>query len=137
MGFTKKTAEKFFELLRENDVKKVIDIRLNNKSQLAGFTKFPNLEFFLKEIASIDYEHELDLAPTKELLDKFKKKNNWKDYKVQFNELLVTRKVEEKNKDNFDRACLLCSEVEPDQCHRRLVAGYLKDRWKDVVISHL
>ena len=73
IGFTKKNARKFFGLLKQAGVKKLVDIRINNSSQLAGFAKGGDLEFFMKEICNADYVHLTDLAPTKELLKDYQK----------------------------------------------------------------
>lgn len=137
IGFTKKSAKKFFSLLINNQVKKIIDIRLKNSSQLAGFTKSTDLEYFLKEIGGIGYEHILELAPTQEILDEFKGKNDWESYEIKFNALMTERRIENLDKTKFDNACLLCSESKPLKCHRRLVAEYLKNAWGDVKIIHL
>jgi uncharacterized protein (DUF488 family) len=139
IGFTKKTAEDFFTRLTHSGVKRVIDIRLNNVSQLAGFAKRDDLRYFLRTIGGIDYVHCLDLAPTQEILDAFKKnKGDWSLYERDFSTLLSTRKVEEKiNPDLLHEACLLCSEEKPLQCHRRLVAEYLSGKWKNFKIVHL
>jgi uncharacterized protein (DUF488 family) len=139
IGFTKKSAESFFAKLKSAGVKRLIDIRLNNVSQLAGFTKQDDLRYFAKAICDIDYVHILDLAPTKDILDAYKKNNgDWKLYQRSFVELMKLRRVE----DNLARAlldggCLLCSEDKPDQCHRRLVAEYLKEKWGEVEIEHI
>ena len=139
IGFTKKNAEIFFTLLANSGVKRVIDTRLNNVSQLAGFTKKVDLEYFLKEIANIEYVHLLDLAPTKNILDDYKKKKiDWKTYEEEFLHLLAKRKIEEKlNPELFDKSCLLCSEAKPHYCHRRLVAEYLNSKWGNASICHL
>lgn len=139
IGFTKKNAEKFFTYFIRSGVKRVIDIRLNNVSQLAGFAKRDDLRYLLKAIGGIDYAHCLDLAPTQEILNAFKKnKGNWSLYERDFLSLLSVRKVEEKfTQDTFHEACLLCSEDKPQQCHRRLVAEYFRDKWQDVEIVHL
>lgn len=138
IGFTRKNAEKFFTLLKTNNVKSVLDIRLNNSSQLAGFSKGDDLPFFLKEICNARYEHVLDLAPTKEMLDKYKKEGqDWDTYEKEFVALLEQRGVENLKREKFDGACLLCSEDLPKQCHRRLVAEYLKEKWKEIEIIHL
>ena len=139
IGFKKKSAQEFFELLKAYNVKRLIDIRLNNTSQLAGFTKSRDLMYFLKEICKADYAHKPELAPTKELLDNYKKnKLTWQDYEGIFNGILSDRKINEKIKiEELDNACLLCSEQEPDQCHRRLVAEYLNKNFKDISIKHL
>jgi uncharacterized protein (DUF488 family) len=139
IGFTKKTAEEFFARLIRSGVKRVIDIRLNNISQLAGFAKRDDLRYFLRTISGIDYVHLLDLAPTQNILDAFKKnKGDWSLYEGDFLALLSARKVEEKiNPDLLHKACLLCSEEKPLQCHRRLVAEYLREKWGNTDIVHL
>lgn len=139
IGFTKKSAAKFFELLREAGVRRVVDTRLNRTSQLAGFAKEQDLPFFLREICRAEYETQPLLAPTDEILTAYKKKRiDWKDYEQRFNELLIERKIE-KNllRERLDHACLLCSEDKPHHCHRRLVAEYLREKWGDVEIRHL
>lgn len=139
IGFTKKTAEKFFNILIGAGVKRVIDIRLNNVSQLAGFAKREDLRYFLRAIGGIDYIHLQDLAPTQQIMDIFKKNNgSWADYERDFIALLSGRKVETKlTTELLHRACLLCSEEKPTQCHRRLVAEYLRTKWGNVEIIHL
>jgi uncharacterized protein (DUF488 family) len=140
IGFTKKTAEQFFGALREAGIKRLIDIRLNNSSQLAGFTKQADLAFFLKEICGAQYMHQLILAPTKEILDGYKKRKiSWEEYERRFNSLLAERKVEEKmDRELFGvPTVLLCSEPKPDKCHRRLVAEYLSKKWSNVPVIHL
>jgi uncharacterized protein (DUF488 family) len=138
IGFTKTTAESFFSRLSQAGVKKVIDIRLNNASQLAGFAKKTDLIYFLKTICGIDYEHRLELAPTQEILDQYKNSGSWVDYEKSFLELLSNRKIEDiLARHELNAACLLCSEDKPEKCHRRLVAEYLKEKWNDLVIVHL
>lgn len=139
IGFTKKSAEKFFETLKANEVKIVFDVRRNNKSQLAGFTKGPDLEYFLKSIGDIDYIHFTNAAPNEELLKKWQKKElKWDDYTKEYNEMLNQRDiVGQIDKEMLDKACLLCSEPTPEQCHRRLLAEYLKQHIPDLVIIHL
>lgn len=139
IGFTKKSAESFFTTLRKAGVKRLIDIRLNNVSQLAGFTKKEDLQFFLRELCNIEYLHRVDLAPTQEILDTYKKhKGDWLVYEQQFNELISARKIEVSlSRELLDGACLLCSEAEPQNCHRRLVAEYLQAKWNNVEIMHL
>ena len=139
IGFTKKSAEEFFSSLMRSGVKRVIDIRLNNISQLAGFAKRDDLRYFLRAIGGIEYIHLLDFAPTQEILDAFKKnKGDWSLYERDFLSLLSARKVEEKiNPDLLHEACLLCSEEKPLQCHRRLVAEYLREKWDNIDIVHL
>jgi uncharacterized protein (DUF488 family) len=140
IGFTKKSAEVFFTRLCEAGVKRIVDVRLNNVSQLAGFSKKDDLRYFAKAICNIDYVHILDLAPTAEILDPYKKgkHSDWARYQQQFLELIRARKIERTlSPDLLDGGCLLCSEETPQHCHRRLVAEYLRDRWKDVEIEHL
>jgi uncharacterized protein (DUF488 family) len=139
IGFTKKSAEDFFTRLSKSGVKKVVDIRLNNASQLAGFTKGKDLKFFLKSICDIDYEHRLDLAPTQEILDDYKKgSNDWTVYENNYREMLAKRKIESSTLPaSFNETCLLCSEDKPEKCHRLLLAEYLQDKWGDVTIIHL
>jgi len=139
IGFTKKTAEKFFGLLRGSGAKRVVDVRLNNVSQLAGFAKKDDLAYFLKAIAGMDYVHLPELAPTQEMLDAYKKeKGDWKQYEQRFLGLMRERKIEENlPRSIFDGGCLLCSEDRPHQCHRRLVAEYLQEHWGDVDVKHL
>lgn len=139
IGFTKTTAESFFTRLQKAGVKRVLDVRLNNVSQLAGFAKKNDLRYFLKAICSIAYAHRPELAPTQELLDAYKKYGGqWAEYENRFLDLMATRRIEETvPRDAVDGACLLCSEDEPHHCHRRLVAEYLKDKWGDLEILHL
>lgn len=139
IGFTQKNAQKFFETLKKMSVKRVIDTRLNNVSQLAGFAKKQDLEYFLKTIGDIDYIHILDLAPTRDILDEYKKKKgDWSVYEQKFLKLIADRQIEKKvSPDLVDGACLLCSEAKPHHCHRRLVAEYLNGKWGNVSICHL
>jgi uncharacterized protein (DUF488 family) len=139
IGFTKKTAEDFFNLLKKSGVKRVIDTRLNNVSQLAGFTKKNDLAYFLKTIADIDYVHLPELAPTKDILDEYKKnKGDWETYEDRFYKLIEKRKIETQvSPDLIDGACLLCSEAKPHHCHRRLLAEYLNGKWGNIKIHHL
>ena len=138
IGFTRTSAQSFFDRLKKSGARKIIDVRLNNVSQLAGFAKRNDLKYFAKEICSIGYEHLPVLAPTKEILEKYKRnKGSWDAYERSFNELMAQRKIEEIDKKIIDGGCLLCSEDKPHHCHRRLVAEYLKDKWGDVEIEHL
>ncbi|MBD0345113.1 MAG: DUF488 domain-containing protein [Coleofasciculus sp. Co-bin14] len=139
IGFTQKSAQKFFDTLIQTGVRRVVDTRLNNVSQLAGFTKRSDLEYFLQKIANIKYVHLLDLAPTKEILDAYKKNNgDWQTYEKQFLQLITDRKIEQAvSPDLLDGACLLCSEPSPHHCHRRLVAEYLSQKLGTITIHHL
>jgi uncharacterized protein (DUF488 family) len=139
IGFTKKTAQEFFSMLTDAGVKRVIDIRLNNTSQLAGFAKKDDLIYFLKKIGDIDYTHKPELAPTQEIMDAFKKKKgSWEIHEKEFLALLAQRGVEETiPKKMLDEGCLLCSEEKPQKCHRRLVAEYFREKWPEIEIVHL
>ena len=139
MGFTKKSAEQFFARLKQSGLKRVVDTRLNNVSQLAGFTKKDDLKFFLKAVLDIDYVHAPLLAPNKDILDDYKKNGgDWPTYERKFLDLMGSRHIESKvDRYLLDGACLLCSEHTPHHCHRRLVAEYLKEKWGDVEIQHL
>ena len=139
IGFTGKNAEKFFGLLRASGAKRLVDVRLNNVSQLAGFAKKKDLAFFVKELCGMEYSHLPELAPTQDILDEFKKnKGDWAVYERKFLELMRSRQIEKTVPRNLIEAgCLLCSEDKPHHCHRRLVAEYLKEHWGDVEIKHL
>lgn len=139
IGFTKKSAEQFFTCLKQPGLERVVDTRLNNISQLAGFTKKDDLRFFLREICHIDYIHLPELAPTKDTLAAYKKNGgDWQAYERQFLALMAKRRVEETlNKKLMSGGCLLCSEATPERCHRRLVAEYLREKWGEVEIKHL
>lgn len=140
IGFTKKSAEQFFAKLQAAGVRRLVDVRLNNVSQLAGFTKKEDLKYFTKAICHIDYVHLPALAPTAEILDPYKKAKNgdWPLYERQFLELMEARRIDETvPQEILDGGCLLCSEEKPHHCHRRLVAEYLKDRWGNVQIEHI
>ena len=122
-----------------NKIENLIDIRLNNVSQLAGFTKKEDFQFFLRKIADINYYHLPYLAPTKEILNAYKKKQiSWNEYEEKFNSLMKERKIETKIDTNIlHNGCLLCSEESADKCHRRLVAEYLKNCFNEIVIKHI
>ncbi len=139
IGFTKKSAKEFFTKLRDPGVNRILDIRLNNTSQLAGFAKKDDLKFFLKEIAGIEYLHLVQLSPTKEILDSYKKKKiDWTEYQRQFTKMMEERRIETlMSKELADGDCLLCSEDSPKHCHRRLVAEYLKNKLGNLEINHL
>lgn len=139
IGFTKKRADRFFRLLRDSGARRVIDVRLHNVSQLAGFAKRDDLAYFLREICGMDYVHTPELAPTKDILDDYKKRGgDWQAYEVSFRRLMRDRRIEERlDRDIIANSCLLCSEHEPHHCHRRLVAEYLNEHWGGVEIAHL
>lgn len=140
IGFTGRKAAEFFGKLKQHGIKRLIDVRLNNTSQLSGFTKKDDLKFFLKEICQADYIHEPLLAPSEQLLNDYKKKRcNWNNYETIFNNLMSERQVDRKlNRELFRiPTVLLCSETKADQCHRRLIAEYLQEKWDNVEIIHL
>ena len=139
-GFTQKTAEQFFEKIKQYGIQIVIDVRLNNQSQLAGFTKGKDLVYFLKVMCNCLYEHEIKFAPTKEILSAYKKGDiNWKEYEFKFDGLIKTRKIVDifKNKYmDYEKVLLLCSEATPENCHRRLLAENLSKEL-NAEIKHL
>jgi uncharacterized protein (DUF488 family) len=140
IGFTQTTAQGFFERLLRSGVRKVIDVRLHNTSQLSGFAKAEDLAFFLKAIGSIQYVHQPLLAPTDDILKAFKRdKGDWGVYQGRFLELMRERRIQDRLRpDMFENACLLCSEAKPHYCHRRLVCEYLNDRWGNSLnVQHL
>ncbi len=139
IGFTKTTAECFFNRLKKAGVQRLIDVRLNNRSQLAGFAKQQDLEYFLKEIVGIDYIYRPEWTPTQDILDAYKKhKGNWNVYEVTFNELIGDRHIEQyTDVGMLNNACLLCSENTAEHCHRRLVAEYLQKKFEELEICHL
>jgi len=140
IGFTQKNASEFFGALKANSIERLLDVRLNNTSQLAGFAKQADLPYFLREICGAAYEHEPLLAPTQEILDAFKKhKGSWDAYTEAYLALIRARKVESAlSRDSFQRkTVLLCSEPTAEHCHRRLALEYLQEHWNNVAISHL
>lgn len=139
IGFTQKTAEQFFAALEQAGVQKVIDTRLNNRSQLAGFSKSDDLRFFLGRIGGIQYQYAPELAPTQELLDRFRKANgSWSSYEYAYLELISERQVDKQFSPNeLADSCLLCSEHEPTHCHRRLAAEHFQRRYPEIEIIHL
>jgi uncharacterized protein (DUF488 family) len=139
IGFTKKSARDFFEALRSANVARIVDVRLNNVSQLAGFAKRQDLEYFLDQITGIQYLHAPILAPTQEMLDSYRKHGSgWQSYEASFINLMMERHIEVTWIDNLrDSDCLLCSEEKPVYCHRRLVAEYLASHRRDIEIRHL
>jgi uncharacterized protein (DUF488 family) len=139
IGFTTKPARTFFGLLRESGARQLIDVRLHNVSQLAGFTKRDDLEYFLAELCGMGYTHELRLAPTKLMLDAYQKRGvTWEEYERSFIDLMAERRVEQTlSREVLDNSVLLCSEATADHCHRRLAAEYLAEHWDGVEIVHL
>jgi uncharacterized protein (DUF488 family) len=140
IGFTKNTAQKFFTLIKRNHIDRVVDVRLNNVSQLSGFAKRDDLKYFLSEICHADYIHVKELAPTKDILDAYKKKIiTWDEYEDKFLNLMSQRNIERTiDKSLLDNGCLLCSENKPHHCHRRLVIEYLNLHWNtEIKVVHL
>lgn len=141
IGFTKTTAENFFGRLKANRIERLLDVRLNNRSQLAGFAKRDDLAYFLRELIGAAYEHAPVLAPSQEILDAYKKKGAmpWVEYEDRFLALMREREIETAlEPESFGkRTVLLCSEDAPDKCHRRLVAEYLAEHWGGIEIVHL
>jgi uncharacterized protein (DUF488 family) len=140
IGFTKKRASEFFSTLKAHGIERLLDVRLNNTSQLAGFAKQADLLYFLREICGAAYEHEPLLAPTQDILDAFKKhKGSWEVYSEAYLALIRSRKVESAlSRESFQKkTVLLCSEATAEHCHRRLALEYLQKHWEGVVILHL
>lgn len=141
IGFTRTTAEDFFQRLKSRRIDRLLDVRLSNRSQLAGFAKRDDLAYFLRELVGAEYEHLPLLAPTQDILDEFKKRKEmpWEEYEDRFLQLMRDREIEKqlRPEDFSRRTALLCSEDTPEHCHRRLVAEYLREHWKDVEIIHI
>lgn len=143
IGFTQKSAKKFFNLLKNNLIDIVIDVRLNNTSQLAGFSKYPDIEYFLCDLLNIKYIHDAKLSPTENILKDYKKKKiSWSEYTNRFNELMGQRNIELHIQEKYNdcqniKYCLLCSENEPEQCHRSLVSDYFYKIYKQLKVINL
>ena len=140
IGFTKTTAENFFSRLNKAGVQQIVDVRLQNTSQLAGFAKASDLTFFLETIGGIAYRHTPELAPDEALFADYRKKGlKWDAFEPRFLDIMAKRKIEEQfNPADLEGACLLCSEDTPHNCHRRLVVEYLEDRWgQSLNVTHL
>ena len=140
IGFTKRSAAEFFGALKQAGVRRLVDVRLHNSSQLAGYSKQEDLRYFLQNICGAEYFHETLLAPTEELLGGYRKKRvSWAEYEERFRALIAERRIEER----LDPAlfsgptALLCSERTAERCHRRLVLEYLQTRWGEMKIVHL
>ena len=140
IGFTQRTAENFFETLKKSGARHLLDIRLNNSSQLAAFTKKQDLPYFLKKLAGVDYHEAPELAPSDSILKEYRLGKNWQTYEDKYNKLLMKRKAEKTVPEEWlkDGAVLLCSECEPSKCHRRLAAEYLARKITGrIVVKHL
>ncbi len=138
IGSTKKTAEEFFSLLEQNNVKSVIDIRLK-VGALSGFSKKSDLPFFLDRISGISYSEMNQCAPTDELIKDYQNDEiTWSEYRREYLKIIKERKIlDDFSKKMLNRACLLCFEPEPDHCHRRILAEYLQKNYSDISIIHL
>ncbi len=140
IGFTTRTAEDFFDTLNSVGVTRLVDVRLNNTSQLAGFTKRDDLRYFLARLCGAAYVHEPLLTPTRELFDDYKRRRGtWSTYERAFLELMAERRIEERVGEDLLNGVpvLLCSERSPDHCHRRLVGEYLREHWGGIELVHL
>ncbi len=141
MGFTQKSAERFFSLIRQHEIQMLVDIRLNNRSQLAGFTKGEDLAYFLRELCGCQYSHREDFAPTKAILDPYKKGTlSWDGYVSQYIPLMEQHNAAERflrDYGSLDRVLLLCSEPTPERCHRRLLAELIAKASPEVEIIHI
>ncbi len=139
IGFSQKNAQCFFGLLQNNHLKTLVDVRLNNVSQLAGFTKKDDLRFFLSEICNIKYIHRPEYAPSKDILDSYKSKEiSWNQYEKKYLELLTKRDIiANLNWEELNDSCFLCSEPTAEHCHRRLLAEHLKNFNRNIIINHL
>ncbi len=139
IGFTEKPASRFFDLIRKSGARRVVDVRLNNTGQLAGFSKRDDLQFFLREICGVDYIHIPELAPTQEILDAYKKHGGaWSVYESEFLNLMERRRIDASVAQSvIDQGCLLCSEHKPHHCHRRLVVEFLERKWGGLQSLHL
>ena len=140
IGFTQKTAEQFFKLLLSNQVNILIDVRLNNKSQLAGFAKYPDLGYFLDRIGQITYIHDPEFAPTEQLLKRYRNKEiTWNQYEDEFSVIMKNRNIDQYIREYYSKyndrnICLLCSEPTAVQCHRRLIANHFSTMFHADVI---
>jgi uncharacterized protein (DUF488 family) len=140
IGFTKKSAERFFDLLRENKVQRLLDIRLNPHGQLSGFTKQEDLAYFLDRLIGCEYHHLPVLAPTDDILKSYRSDHQWDRYVRRFEALMDERNVPaalDKSLFTGTPGCLLCSEATPERCHRRLVADRLVKSWPELEVVHL
>ena len=141
IGFTQTPAREFFGKLKDAGVRRLVDVRLNNTSQLAAYAKRDDLAYFLGAFVGAEYEHEPLLAPTQEMLDAYKKhKGSWPAYEERFRKLMAERQIEQQlDRESFlaKPTALLCSERTAEHCHRRLVLEHLHEKWGDVVVVHL
>jgi len=139
IGFAHKSARQFFDLLAKHHIKKIVDIRLSNNNQLAGYTKKEDLRHFLKEIANIEYVYMPELAPTEELMKAKREKTiSMNDFEKKFLKLLKKREIEKIVKEeDLNMSCLLCSEASAGECHRSVVTKYLLKRFNMLIIEDI
>lgn len=141
IGSARKTAKEFFELLKDNNVKKIIDVRLNNTSQLLGFSKYPDIKYLTEEILKGEYFHDKKFAPSEKILVRYKKNLiDWDDYEKEFADLMRYRDIELYIADKYaeqENYCLLCIEPTPENCHRRLVAEKIAEVFGDIDVVNL
>jgi uncharacterized protein YeaO (DUF488 family) len=139
IGFTGKSAEQFFSLLKESKASRLIDIRINRTSQLAGFAKEQDLKFLVPELTNMDYVVREELAPTKDLLASYRKKEiAWDEFAENYQHLLKNRLVHNAfSLEDFSNSILLCSEKEPEKCHRTLLANALIEQFPSLEIINL
>lgn len=140
IGFTQKTAEQFFGLLRNNSITVLVDTRLKPDSQLSGFAKKRDLPYFLSHLCHCDYKYMPEMSPSDDLLNQYREDKSWANYEIAFKQLLVQRDLIthlDRSWWSSNSACLLCSEHEPEHCHRRLVAEYIATYWPETKIIHL
>lgn len=140
IGFTSTSAQSFFDRIGGAHVPAVVDVRLSNTSQLAGFAKRDDLAYFLDKICGVAYVEEKRLATPHELLDDWRHKRiSWDEYAKRYRETITGRDVANAlDRKLFERGViLLCSEPTDEHCHRRLAAEYLAEVWGGVEIHHL
>ena len=141
IGFTGKSAEEFFALLQNAGVRALVDVRENRVGQLSGFSKYPDIEFFLKTIAGVSYRHAPELAPSREIRQAYQRTKKWEEYEPRFLALMRERRAIARVEPFKEKTALLCSEPGPEKCHRRLVADLLAEKWRGeghrVDVQHL
>lgn len=140
IGFTQKNAERFFGLLKENQVSKLVDIRLKPDVQLSGFAKKVDLPYFMRELVGGSYIHLPELAPTAEIMEQHRSRKNWQEFSQAFNALMDERDLPaalDRSMFEQERCCLLCSEHHAADCHRSLVAARLAKAWGNVTVVNL
>lgn len=135
IGFTGKSAEEFFTILKNAGVKRIIDVRLYPSTQLSGFARKKDLTFFMKNLCGIGYQHNVELAPTDEILKNYKDgKISWQDYEIEYLKHIEGINIKP---ELLDKACFLCAEKIPEKCHRRLLVEYIQNKFEGIEIKHL